>query len=297
MSVELPPLGARPALPLIAPVPDGMPGVTGQCALRIGQDTLTVAVTVPAAPVPLAAVLPVFHGLSNALVELAELREAADGRTISCRAGCGACCRQAVPIAPSEARRLAALVEAMPAARQTIVRERFRAAVTRLAEAGVDTRTDAAAHSPDAAEAFGRVYRAQQIACPFLEAESCSIHPDRPAACREYIVTTPASRCGAAELGGVRSVPLSGHLSLAILAVDRDLENRGAVLLVDALDWAAAHPDPPQRPAPGLVEAVFARLSEQLAAAFALAAEYRARHAAGGEGAGPDAAVAAQRPA
>ena len=34
-----------------------------------------------------------------------------------------------------------------------------------------------------------------QIACPFLENESCSIHVDRPSICREYHVTSPAERC------------------------------------------------------------------------------------------------------
>jgi Fe-S-cluster containining protein len=31
--------------------------------------------------------------------------------------------------------------------------------------------------------------------CPFLEDESCSIHPDRPLVCREYLVTSPAELC------------------------------------------------------------------------------------------------------
>ena len=35
------------------------------------------------------------------------------------------------------------------------------------------------------------------IACPFLEDESCSIHPDRPMACREYLVSSPAENCRA----------------------------------------------------------------------------------------------------
>ena len=269
-----------PALPLRARFDDGVAAVSGRCALRIGQDTLMVEVTVPAAPVPLMAVLQVFHGLSDALVELAELREIADGRRISCRAGCGACCRQAVPIAPSEARALAALVAAMPAPRQAAVRARFAAAPTRLAAAAVETRTAAAADSPEAAEAFGRAYRDQHVACPFLENESCSIHRDRPAACREYLVTTPAERCAAPRLDGVRSVPLSGHLSLAVLAVDRELENHGSVLLVDALDWAAAHPAPsPVRTGPALVETVFSRLAAQLQAAFALVEALRAEQA------------------
>ncbi len=288
----VPPEGVRP-LRLVAPGTGDEALVTGQLALRIGQDTCHLEITVPAGPVTLDALLPVFHGLSDGLVELAEAREIADGRRISCGAACGACCRQAVPIAPSEARGLALLVAAMPSERRAAIRDRFRHAAARLAQAGVETATDAASQSPEAADAFGAAYRTQGVACPFLEAESCSIHRVRPAACREYLVTTPALRCGAASLGGVRSVPLSGHVSLAVLAVDRALEGHGSVLLVDALDWAAAHlAPPPSRSGPELIEAVFARLAEQLAAAFALVAAARA--AAQGLGAMPGPAIAAE---
>ena len=40
----------------------------------------------------------------------------AEGETISCKKGCGACCRQLVPISQVEARRIRDLVEAMPEA-------------------------------------------------------------------------------------------------------------------------------------------------------------------------------------
>ncbi len=33
------------------------------------------------------------------------------------------------------------------------------------------------------------------LPCPFLEAESCSIHPFRPTACREHLVTSPPEMC------------------------------------------------------------------------------------------------------
>jgi hypothetical protein len=42
---------------------------------------------------------------------------------------------------------------------------------------------------------LGHLYFEPAIACPFLEDESCSIHPDRPLACREYLVSSPASAC------------------------------------------------------------------------------------------------------
>src|SRR5580704_8020412 len=77
----------------------------------------------PAAGEPtLEALLPVFQGLTNEVARRGAAKAVADGEKISCRAGCGACCRQAVPVAEAEARMLAALVAAMPEPRRSEIR-------------------------------------------------------------------------------------------------------------------------------------------------------------------------------
>ena len=43
--------------------------------------------------------------------------------------------------------------------------------------------------------AVSKTYFSEQIACPFLEDESCSIYPVRPSICREYIVYSPPEYC------------------------------------------------------------------------------------------------------
>ena len=86
---------------------------TGQstATLRLAVGDLRIAhpITVPDAAVPATAVLPALQGLVNAVVGAAEA-----GREISCRKGCGACCRQLVPISRTEGEALLALVEVMP---------------------------------------------------------------------------------------------------------------------------------------------------------------------------------------
>ena len=97
-----PPLPKHSAVTLSTGTPEGGgTTVTGQVTLKIAGDTVTVEVTAPADSVPLEDVLPVFQGLANAICDLGEQREADQGRLVSCRAGCGACCRQAVPVSPS----------------------------------------------------------------------------------------------------------------------------------------------------------------------------------------------------
>ena len=101
---------------------------TATLRLTVGELRIVHPITVPAGPVPATEVVPALQGLVNAVVEAAEA-----GKTISCRKGCGACCRQLVPVSRTEGERLLQLVEAMPAERREALRARFAAA-----EAAID---------------------------------------------------------------------------------------------------------------------------------------------------------------
>jgi Fe-S-cluster containining protein len=229
--------------------------ITGEVALTVAGDTMTVRVTVPIANTALTDLLPIFQELTSTLVDRAVERDAAPGRSVSCRAGCGACCRQPVPIAPSEARGLVALIDAMAEERRTAVHARFADSRSRLAAAGITTLPDSIARLDlDEQVQWGADYLTAGVACPFLEDESCSIHPVRPTICREYLVTTPAENCRKPSAEDIRRVPIPGSVSSALFAVDRALENHGRLLLVDALDWVAAHPA-------AIVQTVFATLA------------------------------------
>jgi len=172
---------------------------TGQstATLRLAVGDLRIAhpITVPDAVVPATAVLPALQGLVNAVVAAAEA-----GREISCRKGCGACCRQLVPISRTEGEALLALVEAMPTERREAVRARFAQAEAAIAKAGLAERGARSDREMSVA------YFALAIACPFLEDESCSIHAERPLVCREYLVTSPAELCAGPAQEGVSPV-------------------------------------------------------------------------------------------
>jgi Fe-S-cluster containining protein len=238
--------------------------VTGRIQLRIDGESVTFEVTVPVEPTPLGDLLPVFQGLTNAVVDRAVAKVEASGQTISCRAGCGACCRQLVPVTESEARILARLVDALPEPRRTTVRDRFADAVRRLGEAGLlDRLTRAFEAGGETIRDVGLAYFAVGVACPFLEAESCSIHPDRPLACREYLVTSPAVNCSTPSPESIEMVPLAGRPSAAVMRVDQAATADGWVPLALAPDWATAHPPPPHEPpaATATLRAVVERLT------------------------------------
>ncbi len=238
--------------------------ITGEVVLRLEDEAMTMTVTVPVGPTAMIDLLPLVNAASGAIVERATARAVAAGRTISCRAGCGACCRQPVPLAPAEARALAAFVAALPEPAQAEVRSRFAAGQAAFVAANVPVRGDRI-FGADLPEMRTRVaaYMAAYVACPFLVDESCSIHPHRPTACREYLVTSPAENCRSPTPETIARVELPGSVSTAMAHADRDLEGVRRVLLIDSLDWVATHPEPaPVRTGPELIQHVFAQLQK-----------------------------------
>ncbi|MGI4877344.1 MAG: YkgJ family cysteine cluster protein [Janthinobacterium lividum] len=239
-----------------------VPTITGEVVLRLEDETMTVTVTVPIGPTAMIDLLPLVNAASGAIVDRAIARAVAAGKTISCRAGCGACCRQPVPLAPAEARSLAALVAALPAPEQAVVRARFAAGQAAFAAAGVPVRGDRIFGS-DLSEMRTRVaaYMAPYVACPFLVDEACSIHPERPTACREYLVTSPAEYCSLPTPETIDRVELPGSVSTAMATAEQDVEGVRRVLLIDSLDWVATHPAPlPVRTGPELIQHLFSKL-------------------------------------
>jgi len=243
------------------------PMASARLRLADGDMRLEVPIQVPTDPVPSTEVLPAVHRLQDALVDAAQQRAARDGRAISCGRGCAACCRQPVALVDIEAHALAALVARMPEPRRGAIRARFADALQRLDEAGLKQPLAEAgasgAHGPTvralSLEAF-----ALGIPCPFLEDEACSIYADRPLACRQHLVTTPAAWCAEPGKGQITALPtMSLSAALQSLHDDARRPRRRWVPLALALDWAADHPPPTERQTgPGWIE----RLLKALAA-------------------------------
>lgn len=248
------------------PSPDALAQVTATLAL--GEHRLNLTVRVPAGPTRLDELMPLLQILSDEVVRTAEEQTAREGRPVSCRKGCGACCRQLVPISPVEARHIAHLVESMPPARRHVVRERFAAARRRLEAAGMWQKLlERATWPEETVSALGLEYFRLGIPCPFLEDEACSIHPQRPLTCREYLVTSPAEHCAAPTAETVHWLPLPAKVWVAAARCEPRGEGPASaylpwVPLIQALDWAAEQvPPPAEHPGPELVRRVLAALA------------------------------------
>lgn len=248
-------------------LPVDRPGETrsANVTLSIGGNSIELELAVPAGPVRPAQLLPVLQSLTNAVVEIATDAVEAEGKRISCQAGCGACCRQLVPISEVEAEQIAELVENLPQPRRSEIRGRFAEAEQRLAAAGMlDALSNTARLDEESLKSLGMDYFRLGIPCPFLEQESCSIHPDRPLACREYLVTSPAEHCREPSADKIEQVPIPVKISRALLRFELSAGARMVrwTPLSLAPQWAKAHPPgPPRYNGPELVREIFQHLN------------------------------------
>jgi Fe-S-cluster containining protein len=226
-------------------------------------------VNVPDVPMTLTDLLPVVRGLSEAIVSESARAVESLGACVSCKAGCGACCRMMVAVSEVEARRIDRLVENLPEPRRSEIEARFAAARRKLEESGLLPQLLHQQHLDDEKySALATAYFKQQIACPFLEDESCSIYEERPVTCREYLVTSPPENCANPSPTNIRRVhlPLKVFNALARWQVppsDHFLERW--VPLILAPEWARSHPDdPPPRPGPELLSELLGLLNDQV---------------------------------
>ena len=225
--------------------------VSVEFSLAWGDEQITATAEVPAGRTNLTQLLPILQALDSSLVGAAASEAVAAGRTISCKAGCGACCRQLVPISIFEAEALTTWVRTLPATTQQEIAQRFDQTLRKLAAGGILERLVASGKEfwdpeNEAHKSLSVDYHYQRVPCPFLVDESCSIHPIRPLICREYLVTSPPEHCVDPATLQTEMVPLPIRLMPALNQIGAEVENntRGWIPLVFLFAWmkAEAHP-------------------------------------------------------
>jgi Fe-S-cluster containining protein len=230
--------------------------------LRVRDSVIEAVVQVPEQPIRPIDLLPILQQFDDGFIATA-----VGDAPVSCRAGCGACCRQAVPIGETEALNLARVIGEMPEARKAHVLERFARAVAALDLAGMRERLQPEALKDKGAQRkMALDYFALGVACPFLEEESCSIHADRPLSCREYLVTSPAVNCAAPSADTIKMIPLPGKFSEILFRFGdgRGDEATKWVPLPYLLEYAAGHPaeEQPSLPGPEMFRNFLKQLAE-----------------------------------
>ncbi len=235
--------------------------------LTIFGGTLRANVPVPAGDVTPEELLPVFDSIGAAVVHMSVKAAEQRGKKVSCRKGCGACCRQLVPVAETEAIRLVKMVRGMPETRRAAVLARFERVRARLEREGLleRVRNPRGLTAPERAE-LSAAYFAMNEACPFLEDEACSIYPQWPMVCREYLVTTPAEWCATLD-ARIEPVPLPMGPGTALYWINAGPDDTEVpvVALSLLMEWAREMPEaPPKRPGAEVLMRFLDRMRESV---------------------------------
>ncbi|MCG8124726.1 MAG: hypothetical protein N0E55_12325, partial [Candidatus Thiodiazotropha taylori] len=117
--------------------PEQSPTESISAELRIGSENLRFSVEITNEPVHIHDLLPFFQRITDKVVEIGVKEAEQQGKCISCKKGCGACCSQLVPVSRAEGYKLLNLIESMPAERQQVIRARFAQNIKVLKDAGV----------------------------------------------------------------------------------------------------------------------------------------------------------------
>jgi Fe-S-cluster containining protein len=224
--------------------------VTVEFALKVGDRQMKAQLEVPSGQTNITELLPIIQSFENSIIGHVASQAGEVGLAISCKAGCGACCRQMVPVSIFEAEALAHWIRSLPPEQQQAIEARFHQSLTALSKSGIINRLVEedwlADHETSTNMAID--YFRLGVPCPFLIDESCSIHPMRPLSCREYLVTSPPELCRDPATNTVSGVHLPFKLSHALYRLGSDLEHdrRGWIPLVFLFAWMRSGAQPGQ---------------------------------------------------
>lgn len=201
--------------------------VSGTLVLNVSGKRIIKTITVPEGKTDLGVIIPEFQELTNLVVDATCKSLEEKSVFISCKKGCAACCRQLIPITHIEAKGIIDMISKMPEQRQKTMIEKFEVCSEKLSQAGLYEKVKNIGNlSKDELTTLGIEYFKLQIPCPFLENESCSIYKNRPLACREYLVTSPAINCANPTSDSVQCVNIPIKLSVALAEIEASVLNR-----------------------------------------------------------------------
>jgi Fe-S-cluster containining protein len=218
------------------------PTVQVDFTLKIGTGRLDASLQVPSGNVTLTQLLPVLRTLTSSVIDSAVQIANSEGYQVSCKAGCGACCRQLVPLSIFEAEALSEWIKTLPEEQRQALEARFDAALVALRDSGMLARLTQPLvweEINEEARMLAVDYLKERVPCPFLVDESCSIHPIRPLICREYLVTSPPEFCSMPTRDTVSPVPIPIKTSTVLFKLGGLVEKRsnGWIPLVFLFAW------------------------------------------------------------
>ena len=221
---------------------------------EVAQFTITVAdqpiemeMKLPTLPVTAKRLLPVIQKMSDSFVKVGEDGIKTQGKEISCKKGCGACCCHLVPVGEMEAHNIADLIKKMPEPKRSNIVKKFSDAVEHFQKNGwLEKLNTLNSMSNQERLDLATEFFYEGVSCPLLEDGACSIHKDRPLVCREYLVTTPAENCSDPANNPIDRVFFPTALSTPLRDLGKNPEIKASppfLPLMLSLVWAERFPE------------------------------------------------------
>ena len=179
---------------------------------------LTLTVGYEEGPARLADTVPAARAICDTLCAAVAEHLAAEGRPVSCRKGCSACCGYLVSVSAPEIYALQQMMTQLPAGECRRLLENCITTATQILDKDLLHKHHIGndAQSAD----ISAWYQELNVKCPFLAGQICRIYDQRPLACREFMVTSAPADCrtDTADEPEVVNLPFSVLEALARLA-------------------------------------------------------------------------------
>jgi Fe-S-cluster containining protein len=168
---------------------------------------------------------------------------------ITCGKACTACCHQAVGVSPAETRSIVSAVGRLEPGHRARIAQRAASAVQAFAGAGLGPDTFFGDANQTRRSALR--YFTMGVPCPLLEDELCSVHGDRPLACREYLAASDPVHCASIDTHPERILHIrsSSDVKAGFRRISAEFGEPGPAVLVFALADALSATGPPAPPA------------------------------------------------
>jgi Fe-S-cluster containining protein len=226
-------------------------------------DLPPLQITVSNDPMRLSELVPLLHHLTDQAVGLAIAQVGREGKELSCRAGCGVCCHQLVPVNPAEVFYMVEKLLQMPLEKRKTPLERFERNQDALVPGGLIEAIGSLGTTGEIND-VAREYFNCGLPCPFLENQSCAIHSWRPVACREYNVTSPPAYCANPFTNKIDTVPFRRIVSDGVGRLCGDVAGlpSGSIPMPQLFDYFETYREVSRRTFPGieLFEKMFASI-------------------------------------
>jgi Fe-S-cluster containining protein len=236
--------------------------------LEIIDESVLFQIDVIPIMIKISEIVPLVRELSSKISDIIRTKLNEHGNSIPCHKGCSTCCGYLVPLSVPEAFRLREEVISMPENHRKAVLKSFLTSSKKILDEKPEDLNLLSINQ------ISEWYSSLELICPLLSDDICSIYDNRPAVCREYLVT--GIECKNTHEGNFHKIdwPVSIAEALGLLSAEFEQIDTESIMLPLALPWAEENlnRDTKKYPSEEIVQRLIAIIQELSIKSCALAA-------------------------